>query len=41
MGGVVGGLGGGYIGGEIGNLFDDPCAGLLNCGEDDLLSGRK
>jgi RHS repeat-associated protein len=32
-GAVVGGVGGGLLGGALGGLFDDPCAGQLNCGE--------
>ena len=32
-GGIVGGIIGGYVGGAIGSLFDEACAGQLNCGE--------
>jgi RHS repeat-associated protein len=33
-GGIAGGWIGGQIGGWIGSLFDSPCAGQLNCGEE-------
>src|SRR5205823_2418783 len=33
VGGVVVGTIGGAVGGAIGGLFDDPCAGQLNCNE--------
>lgn len=41
VGGFVGGIIGGQIGGAIGGQFDDPCAGSLNCGEDELIGKRK
>ncbi len=35
--GIVGGFGGAWVGGTIGGAFDPPCAGQLNCGEDEAL----
>lgn len=37
VGGVVGGMAGGFLGGVIGHQFDQPCAGSLNCGEEEML----
>ncbi|KAF0144564.1 MAG: YD repeat-containing protein [Nitrospirae bacterium] len=38
IGGIVGGMAGGFLGGTAGHqLFDQPCAGSLNCGEEGML----
>lgn len=41
IGGVVGGVGGGFAGRWVGHQFDAPCAGLLNCGEEEMLKALR
>jgi len=41
IGGVVGGVGGGFLGRSIGHQFDQPCAGILNCGEEEMLQRQQ